>query len=59
MQLLLVKKYHAGKMDYWFFFMHKALEISKQNGIISFITSRYWINSSGAKKLIRNIKETS
>ena len=53
------KKYHAGKIDYWFFFMHKALEISKQNGIISFITSRYWINSSGAKKLIRNIKETS
>ena len=53
------KKYHAGKMDYWFFFMHKALEISKQKGIISFITSRYWINSSGAKKLIKNIKETS
>ena len=53
------KKYHAGKMDYWFFFMHKALEILKKNGIISFITSRYWINSSGAKKLIKNIKETS
>ena len=50
------QKYHAGKMDYWFYFMHKGIELLKTNGIISFITSRYWINSSGAKKLIRHIK---
>ena len=50
------QKYHAGKMDYWFYFMHKGIELLKTNGIITFITSRYWINSSGAKKLIRHIK---
>ena len=50
------QKYHAGKMDYWFYFMHKGIELLKINGIITFITSRYWINSSGAKKLIRHIK---
>ncbi len=53
------KKYHAGKMDYWFFFMHKALELVKFKGIISFITSRYWINSNGAKKIIKHISECS
>lgn len=53
------KKYHRGKMDFWYYFMHKALEIAAPNGIISFITSRYWINSSGSKGLIAKIKESS
>ena len=51
------KKYHAGKMDYWFYFMHKAIELVCKNGIVSFITSRYWINSSGSKKLIKHISD--
>ena len=51
------KKYHAGKMDYWYYFLHKAIEITNKNGTIGFITSRYWINSSGAKKIIKHVSE--
>ncbi|MCD6194365.1 MAG: Eco57I restriction-modification methylase domain-containing protein, partial [Candidatus Aminicenantes bacterium] len=51
------KKYHQGKMDYWFYFLHKAIDIVKRKGIISFITSRYWLNSRGATKLIKRIKK--
>ena len=51
------KKYHQGKMDFWYYFLHKAIELSKYNGTISFITSRYWLNSTGAKKLIMDVKE--
>ena len=51
------KKYHAGKMDYWYYFLHKAIEITYRKSIICFITSRYWINSSGAKKLIKHVSE--
>src|SRR3990167_4205375 len=50
------KKWHQGKMDYWYYFLHKAIDISKPNGSICYITSRYWINSYGAKKLIERIK---
>jgi|SRR5882724_49291 len=50
------KKYHEGKMDYWFFFLHRALEITSNGGVVSFITSRYWLNSSGSKKLIGHIR---
>ena len=53
------KQYHAGKMDYWYYFLHKAIEITHDKSSICYITSRYWINSSGAKKLIRHIKDTS
>jgi hypothetical protein len=51
------KKFHLGKMDYWFFFLHKSLDGMKSNGVTSFITSRYWINSSGSKKLISHIQK--
>ena len=51
------KKYHAGKMDYWYYFLHKSIESISKSGIISFITSRYWINSTGAKKIIKHVSE--
>ena len=51
------KKYHAGKMDYWYYFLHKSIELISKSGIISFITSRYWINSTGAKKIIKHVSE--
>jgi len=50
------KKYHQGKMDYWYYFLHKAIDLSKRDGTISYITSRYWLNSSGARKLIQRIQ---
>ena len=53
------KRYHQGKMDYWYFFLHKALELGSQEGIIAYITSRYWINSVGSKKLIKHIQKNS
>jgi hypothetical protein len=53
------EQYHEGKMDYWFFFLHRALEITKPKGVISYITSRYWINSAGSKKLIQHIQESA
>ncbi|MBU4338993.1 Eco57I restriction-modification methylase domain-containing protein [Patescibacteria group bacterium] len=49
------EKYHQGKMDFWYYFLHKAIDIVKSDGVISYITSRYWLNSSGAKKLIQRV----
>ncbi len=51
------KLYHQGKMDFWYYFLHKAIDIIPDNGTITFITPRYWLNSSGAKKLIVRVKE--
>jgi hypothetical protein len=44
-------------MDFWFYFLHKSIEIAKKEGKISFITSRYWLNSQGASKLIERVKD--
>lgn len=48
--------YHQGKMDYWYYFLHKAVDLSRIDGTIAYITSRYWLNSSGARKLIQRIQ---
>ena len=50
------KKYHQGKMDYWYYFLHRAIEMINERGNISFITPRYWLNGAGATKLIERIK---
>jgi len=50
------KLYHQGKMDYWFYFLHKSINIINNTGSIGFITSRYWINSTGSTKLIKRVK---
>ena len=52
------RKYYRGKMNFWYYFLHKAIDIVKEGGIIAFITSRYWLKNFGAKKLIQHIKET-
>lgn len=51
------KKWHQSKMDYWFYFMHLAMDYVNKNGVINFITSRYWLHSTGATKLIKRVQE--
>lgn len=51
------QEYHQGKMDFWFYFLHIGIFLIKKEGIINFITSRYWLSSAGSRKLISHIKE--
>lgn len=50
-------EWHQGKMDFWFYFLHQSMNLINKKGVISFITSRYWLNSQGAKKLINRVEE--
>lgn len=45
---------YQGKMDMWYHFAGRALELLKQNGELSFIATNNWTTNAGAKKL-RNI----
>jgi len=42
-------KFYVGKMDYFYFFFHLALNIAKDYGYIAFITTNYYITALGAK----------
>jgi len=51
------KLYHQGKMDFWYYFVHKGIDILKPNGFLAFITNSYWMRSDGASKLINRIEK--
>jgi hypothetical protein len=55
-----VSRYYEGKMDYLYFFIELGIELLKEGGYLSFITTNYWLQAEGAKKLREKIlKETT
>jgi len=52
-------KYYQGKMDLFYFFFHVGLDNLKNSGILSLITTNYYITATGALKLRNDFKERS
>ena len=51
------KKFYMGKMDLFYFFFHKGIDISNNKGEIALITTNYYITSDGGKNLRKDLKE--
>ncbi len=51
------EKYYQGKMDLWYLFLHRAMDVIKPGGYIGFITNSYFLKGSGASKLIERLKK--
>jgi methylase of polypeptide subunit release factors len=51
------KRFYQGKMDYFYFFFHKTLDLLKQNGIASLVSTNYFITASGAPNLRADLKD--
>lgn len=50
------EKYYQGKMDLFYFFFHKALDIGRGNSEIAFITTNYYPTAFGGKNLRTDFK---
>ena len=46
-----LQEYYEGKMDLWYFFLQRSLDLMVNRAFSSFITSSYWVTASGATKL--------
>jgi hypothetical protein len=55
----IMKPYYMGKMDYFYFFFHGALDYAKDGGVVAFITTNYWYTAQGALKLRIDLKQRS
>lgn len=53
------KRFYMGKCDLFYFFFHLGLDILKEKGILSFITTNYYITADGAFNLRKDFKERS
>ncbi len=51
------KKYYQGKMDYFYFFFNKGIDLLKDGGELALITTNYFPTASGAKRLRNDFKE--
>jgi hypothetical protein len=51
-----LQEYYEGKMDLWYLFLHRSLDLMQTNSYSTFITSSYWITASGAMKLRDRIR---
>ena len=52
-------KCYQGKMDIWYLFACKGIDLLKGNGILSFIATNNWISNFGASKLRNKILDTT
>ena len=51
------EKYYEGRMDYLYFFIEKGIDLLSKDGILSYITTNYWLRADYAKILRKKIKE--
>lgn len=51
------RKFYMGKMDLFYFFFHKGIDILSENGELSFITTNYYLTSDGGKRLRQDFKD--
>ena len=54
-----MSKYYFGRMDYFYFFFHLALDELNRYGSAIFITTNYYPTALGAKKLRDDLKNRS
>lgn len=50
------KKFYEAKMDYFYFFIIKGIEILEENGILSYLTTNYWLRADSGVKLREFLK---
>jgi hypothetical protein len=53
------KRFYQSKMDYFYFFFHKGLDLLKDGAPLSFITTNYYLNASRADLLRKDFKARS
>lgn len=50
------KRFYQGKMDFFYFFFHKGLDVLNSTGELALITTNYYPTATGAKNLRTDMK---
>jgi hypothetical protein len=53
------RSWREARMDLWYYFVHRGLDLLRPGGILSFIVNSYWMSSRGAAKLIARLQRES
>ena len=50
---------YEGRMDLFYFFIYKGLDLLNQDGVLHYITTNYWVTADSALKLRRYLKKST
>jgi hypothetical protein len=50
------KRFYKGKMDLFYFFFHLGLDVLREDGILTFISTNYYLTATNADKLRADYK---
>ncbi|QDT46841.1 Eco57I restriction-modification methylase [Symmachiella dynata] len=56
-QTPLGEQWRQPRMDLWYYFLHRGLDLLRPGGALSFIVNSYWTASRGAEKLIERLRQ--
>lgn len=51
------RRFKSARMDLWYYFVHRGLEVLRPGGLLSFIVNSYWMAGTGAEKLIVALRD--
>jgi predicted type IV restriction endonuclease len=49
------RRYRSPRMDLWYYFVHRGLQVLRPKGLLSFIVNAYWVAGTGSEKLISEL----
>jgi hypothetical protein len=58
-QTELGRRCRTARMDLWYYFLHRGLELLRPGGRLGYIVGSYWTAASGAAKLIAEIRRSA
>jgi methylase of polypeptide subunit release factors len=50
------QRWRQARMDLWYYFLHRAIDLTRPGGTVCFIVNSYWVGSQGARKLIDRLE---
>ena len=53
------KRWRQARMDLWYYFLHRGLDLLRPGGRLAFVVNSYWTASSGARRLIDRLKRAN
>ncbi len=53
------RRWRTARMDLWYYFVHRGLDLLKPGGVLSFVVNSYWTSGRGAEKLVGQLRESA
>lgn len=51
------RRHRTARMDLWYYFLHRGIELLNSGGTLSFITTAYWLQGRGAESVISTLRD--